>query len=148
MYNKSLILQIKMEGFLSKCFIACGFVLLGVKCDESLAQNVNEKETISTKEVKEYVNSIVSDLIQMQNEDIDRLKAIVFSQGIKIAELEKETLAYQNVVSKLETRLAFLEANSDNTQSENENEFYEDGSEKDVKIRDKGTDRNGKPSRL
>ncbi|XP_060567974.1 complement C1q tumor necrosis factor-related protein 3-like [Ruditapes philippinarum] len=137
-----------MESFLSICFTACCLVIHGVKCGETLAQNVNGKETILTSEVKVYINSIVSDYVHKQNEDIDQLKAIVFSQGIKIAELEKETLAYQNVVSKLETRLAFLEANSDNTQSENENEFYEDGSEKDVKIRDKGTDRNGKPKFL
>jgi hypothetical protein len=57
---------------------------------------------------------------------------MVVSQEMKIAKLEKETLAYQTVVSKLETRLAFLESNSDATLSENGNVTNKDGSEKDV----------------
>lgn len=88
-------------------------MLHSVKCLGSFDQNLKEKETIPLNEVKDHFQNILSEFIGRQKHEIDQLKNTIYSQGKKIANLEKENSAHQKLISKLEIKVALLEVNRD-----------------------------------
>ncbi|XP_045200120.2 uncharacterized protein LOC123554206 [Mercenaria mercenaria] len=99
-----------MKAVLILSFTVCCIIFRGVTCYQHDIYDSHEKEKAPTSDIKEYINKIVSELVEQHSNDMKALKHKVDSQENKIKNLEKDALVHKSVISELENRIETLEA--------------------------------------